>query len=53
MAEQIAAIFGLVFVSIICLCVLWTILDYAFGDKFSPRNRLEENMKEYDKKRKC
>ena len=50
MAEQIAAIFGMIFVGIIGLCLLWTIIDFISPSKKS-KNQLEENLKKWEEKR--
>ena len=50
--ETIAGIFAVIFVSIILLCLAWTLLDYVFDTKFGPKNELEKNLKEFDKKNK-
>ena len=52
MMETIAGIFAVIFVSIILLCLAWTLLDYVFDTKFGPKNELEKNLKEFDKKNK-
>jgi hypothetical protein len=50
MTDTIATIFGMGFVSIILICLVWTILGYIF-EAFKNENNLERNMKEYDNKK--
>jgi len=48
--DTTATIFGLVFVGTIVVCLAWTIMSYI-TEACSPNNKLEENIKEFDKKR--
>tara|TARA_R110001632_G_scaffold17178_3_gene54717 strand:+ start:136 stop:294 length:159 start_codon:yes stop_codon:yes gene_type:complete len=51
--DTIAQIFGITFVGIILLCLIWTILSYIFSDDAMDRNKkLVDNMKEFDKNNK-
>ena len=47
--EVVAQVFGLSFVGIILICLVWTIGSYI-ADAHSPNNKLEENMKKLNKK---
>ena len=49
MIELIAQIFGLIFIGVIALCMLWTITT-AILSSFESNNELEENLKNFDKK---
>jgi len=40
-------IFGVVFVSVMLVCLVWTILSYLSGSR-SQNNKLENNMKKFD-----
>jgi len=42
-------IFGITFVSIILICLVWTIMGYI-ADANAPNNKLEDNIKKFDKK---
>ena len=51
--EMVAQIFGMTFVGIILVCLIWTIMGYIFSDNAMDRNRkLLENMKNLDKNKK-
>jgi len=50
MIQTIAQIFGIAFVSIILICLVWTILSYIIESKLNSNNKLEENLKNFDKK---
>ena len=47
MIEIVAQIFGLTFVGIILICLVWTIMSYIFENKQD--NKLIENMKKLNK----
>ena len=49
MSETIAQILGMVFVGIIVICLTWTILCYIVK-AYTPNNKLEENIKKFNKK---
>ena len=49
--ETVAMIFGIVFVGIIVICLVGTILD-NIARANSPNNKLEDNIKEYDRLKK-
>jgi|TARA_R110000822_G_scaffold212557_2_gene347914 hypothetical protein len=49
--ETVAMIFGMVFVGIIVICLVGTILD-NIARANSPNNKLEDNIKEYDRLKK-
>ena len=49
MTDTIAVIFGMTFVGIIIVCLVWTILSYI-AEAMSPNNKLEENIKKFNKK---
>ena len=51
MTETFAIIFGMGFVSIILICLVWTILGYIF-EAFNTENKLERNMKQYENEKK-
>ena len=47
----IAQIFGMTFVGIILVCLVWTIMSYIFSSESRNRNKkLLDNMKNFDKK---
>ena len=48
--ESIVQILGMVFVGIIMVCIGSTIVEYIFGAT-KPKNRLEENLKNFDKRK--
>ena len=46
-----AQIFGMTFVGIILVCLIWNIMSYIFSSESRDRNKkLLNNMKEFDKK---
>ena len=47
--EVVAQVFGLSFVGIILICLVWTIGSYI-ANEHSPNNKLEENLKKLNKK---
>ena len=49
MIETIAQIFGITFIGVIALCMLWTI-GSSIVSAWNPNNELEENLKNFDKK---
>ena len=49
MIDMIAQIFGMTFVGIIIVCLIWTICGYI-AEANSPNNKLKENLRKYDKK---
>ena len=49
--DTIAQIFGMTFVGIILVCLVWTIMSYIFSSESRNRNKkLLDNMKNFDKK---
>ncbi len=52
MAETVAQVFGLAFVSIIGVCIVWTFASYIFDSYNSSKqnDELMDNMKKLDKK---
>tara|TARA_R110000824_G_scaffold107073_1_gene253042 strand:+ start:284 stop:442 length:159 start_codon:yes stop_codon:yes gene_type:complete len=49
--DIIAQIFGITFVGIILVCLIWTVMSHIFSDDAMDRNKkLLDNMKEFDKK---
>ena len=49
--DTIAQIFGMTFVGIILVCLVWTIMSYIFSSESRDRNKkLLDNMKNFDKK---
>ena len=46
--ELVVQILGMAFVCIIMMCIGWTIVAYIFGAA-KPKNRIEENLKKFDK----
>ena len=53
MTDTIAVAFGMTFVGIIIICLVWTILSYIFNsmDKPGRRNKkLMDNMKKFKQK---
>ena len=47
--EIAAQIFGITFVGTILVCLVWTIGSYI-AETYSPNNKLEENIKKFNKK---
>ena len=46
-----AQIFGMTFVGIILVCLVWTVMSYIFSSESRDRNKkLLDNMKNFDKK---
>ena len=53
MIKIIAQIFGLTFVGILLVCLVWTVMSYIFSSKSMDRNKkLLDNIKEFDKNNK-
>ena len=53
MIDAVAVIFGMTFVGIIIICLVWTVISYIFNgmDSSGKRNKkLVDNMNKYDKK---
>ena len=49
--DTIAQIFGMTFVGIILVCLVWTVMSYIFSSESRDRNKkLLDNMKNFDKK---
>ena len=49
--NMIAQIFGMTFVGIILVCLVWTIMSYIFSSESKDKNKkLLDNMKNFDKK---
>jgi flagellar biosynthesis protein FlhB len=46
MIEQAATLFGMVFMGLILVCLIWTILSYILETR-SPKNKIEEHFKKY------
>ena len=46
MIEQAATLFGMVFMGLILVCLIWTILSYIL-ETCSPKNKIEEHFKKY------
>ena len=49
--EIVAQIFAITFVGTILVCLVWTIGSYI-AETYSPNNKLEENMKNFNKNKK-
>jgi len=49
--EMVAQVFGMTFIGVILVCLIWTIGSYI-AEIYSPNNKLEENIKEFDKNNK-
>ena len=50
---MVAQIFGMTFVGIILVCLVWTVMSYIFSSESRDRNKkLIDNMKEFDKNNK-
>ena len=49
--ETVAVILGISFVSIILICLVWTIMSYIADASASSNNKLEDNIKEYDRQK--
>tara|TARA_R110000765_G_scaffold325063_1_gene416554 strand:- start:238 stop:405 length:168 start_codon:yes stop_codon:yes gene_type:complete len=45
--ETIAMVFGMTFIGVIVICLIWTILSYI-SEAYAPNNKLEDNIKKYD-----
>ena len=51
--NTIAQIFGMTFVGIILVCLMWTVMSYIFSSESRDRNKkLLDNLKEFDKNNK-
>ena len=49
--EMVAQVFGMTFVGIILICLIWTVMSYIFSSESRDRNKkLLDNMKNFDKK---
>tara|TARA_R110002167_G_scaffold89059_1_gene240258 strand:+ start:612 stop:770 length:159 start_codon:yes stop_codon:yes gene_type:complete len=48
MIEKIAIIFGILFVCLIISCLIITIIR-SILEHYSPNNKLEDNIKQFDK----
>ena len=49
--EMVAQVFGMTFVGIILVCLVWTVMSYIFSSESRDRNKkLLDNMKNFDKK---
>ena len=49
--NTIAQIFGMTFVGVILVCLVWTVMSYIFSSESRDRNKkLLDNMKKLDKK---
>ena len=47
---MIAQIFGMTFVGIILVCLIWTVMSYIFSSESRDRNKkLLDNMENFDK----
>ena len=50
---MIAQIFGMTFVGIILVCLVWTVMSYILSSESRDRNKkLLDNMENFDKKQK-
>ena len=48
---MVAQVFGMTFVGIILVCLVWTVMSYILSSDSRDRNRkLLDNMKNFDKK---
>ena len=48
--DTIAQIFGMTFVGIILVCLIWTVMSYIFSSESRDRNKkLLDNMENFDK----
>ena len=51
--DTIAQIFGMTFVGIILVCLIWTVMSYIFSSESRDRNKkLLDNMENFDKNNK-
>ena len=49
--DMVAQVFGMTFVGIILVCLVWTVMSYIFSSESRDRNKkLLDNMKNFDKK---
>ena len=50
---MVAQIFGMTFVGIILVCLVWTVMSYIFSSESRDRNKkLLDNMENFDKNNK-
>tara|TARA_R110001583_G_scaffold119603_1_gene270934 strand:- start:200 stop:370 length:171 start_codon:yes stop_codon:yes gene_type:complete len=47
MIEKIAQVFGMTFVGIILMCLVWTIISYMMTASYR-KNKLKENMERFE-----
>jgi len=47
--EMVAQIFGMTFMGIILICLMGTIGSYI-AETYAPNNKIEKNIKEFEKK---
>ena len=48
--DTIAQVFGMTFVGIILVCLIWTVMSYIFSSESRDRNKkLLDNMENFDK----
>ena len=58
MVNAAAQIFGMVFIGVILLCLIWTILEYIFNTgsmdsrRYDKNNKLWENIEKLERKNK-
>ena len=51
--DTIAQVFGMTFVGIILVCLIWTVMSYIFSSESRDRNKkLLDNMENFDKNNK-
>ncbi len=51
--DTIAQIFGMTFVGVILVCLVWTVMSYIFSSESRDRNKkLLDNMEKFDKNNK-
>ena len=49
--EMVAQVFGMTFVGIILICLIWTVMSYIFSSESRDRNKkLLDNMEKMNKK---
>ena len=48
--ETVVQVLGITFVCVIMLCIGWTVVEYLFNG-FGDNNKLEENLRNFGKKR--
>ena len=48
MTEKVATIFGMIFMGVIVVCLVWTVLSYILEASI-PKNKIEKHFKNFKK----